>query len=150
LAKGVRGEFPSKGEAMTHITRCAIVGLVALVLAQALWAGSPIRKNGSIVADLDGKYLRQNGSIIAEFDGKYLRVSGSIVAEHDGKNVRKNGSIVAEIDGTYIRKNGSIIWEIEENGTVRKNGSIFYTVDGFTGSEEMRWRVAAYLLFFAT
>lgn len=136
---------------MRRALRLTLAGLAALGLAQALWAGGNyIRKNGSIVAQFDGDYIRENGSIIAQFDGKYLRVNGSIVAEFDGKHIRKSGSIVAEIDGRYVRKGGSIIWEIEENGTVRKNGAIFCKVDDFTGSEEMRWRVAAFLLFFAT
>jgi len=125
------------------------IAAIVLVLPATAMAGNYIRKNGSIVAELDGHYLRQNGSIIAEFDGKYVRKNGSILAEFDGKYIRKSGSIVAEIDGHYIRKSGSIVWEIESNGYVRKSGSIFYQVDGYTDSDTMKEKVAAFLLFFA-
>lgn len=135
---------------MRKLPKTLWVAWAALLVAGVAWAGSSIRKNGSIVAEFDGAYIRQNGSILAQFDGMYLRQAGSIVAERDGRYIRQRGSIVAEMDGNYIRQNGSIVWVIEENGTVRKRGTLFYTVEGYTGSEEMRWRVAAFLLFFAT
>jgi hypothetical protein len=121
----------------------------ALLLPAAARADNDIRKNGSIVAEIDGQYLRQRGSIVAEFDDRYVRKSGSIVLEFDGRYVRERGSIVAEIDGRYVRKSGSIDWEIEGNGTVRRHGSIFYTVDGYTDSESLKRKVVAFLLLFA-
>ncbi len=126
-----------------------LVLLAVLFYSSLALAGPYIRKHGSIVGELDGNYLRKNGSIVAEFDGRYVRKSGSIHAEFDGHYIRKNGSIHAEIDGRYVRKNGSIVWEIESNGYVRKDGSIVYQIDGYSDSEEMKQRVAAYLLFFA-
>lgn len=126
-----------------------IVSLVAINLPSLSVAHNYIRKKGSVVAEIDGKYLRQHGSIIAEFDGKYLRKAGSIIAGLDGKYIRKNGSIYAEIDGKHIRKMGSIEWTIEDNGDCRRKGSVVYKIDDYTGSEMMKWKVAAFLLFFA-
>ena len=137
---------------MTMKTHRAVLGaalaLVLLVPALAV-AGPNIRKNGSIVAEIDGDHLRQHGSIVADFDGNSVRRSGSIVLEFDGHNVRERGSIIAEIDGHYVRRGGSIEWEIEGNGNVRRHGSIFYTVDDFTDSEAMKRKVVAFLLLFA-
>lgn len=127
----------------------AIVGLACLLPGLDAWAGPYIRKQGSIVAELDGNYLRQRGSIVAEFDGRYVRERGSIVLEFDGRYLRQRGSIIAEIDGRYLRKQGSIAWEIEPNGTVRRHGSIAYTVDGYTDSDAMKRKVAAFLLLYA-
>ena len=134
---------------MAKALKLSLLVIALSFLPLALLASNYIRKSGSIVAEFDGKYIRQNGSIVAEFDGKYMRVQGSIKLQWDGKYIRQNGSIVAELDGKYIRKNGSISWEIEPKGTVRRNGSIVYTVDGYTDSEVMRWKLAAYLLYFA-
>ena len=53
------------------------------------------------------------------------------------------------VDGNYIRMSGSIVWEIDDRGYARKHGSIMYSVDGYTGSERMKQKVAAFLLFFA-
>jgi len=131
-------------------SRLVLVAAAVAVLVPALASASPhIRKSGSIVAEIDGRYLRERGSIVAEFDGNYVRRSGSIVLEFDGRYVRERGSIVAEIDGRYVRKSGSIEWEIEGNGTVRRHGSIFYTVDDYTDSEAMKRKVVAFLLLFA-
>lgn len=130
--------------------RAAVMVLLAVLLVPALVLANPhIRKSGSIVAELDGRYLRQKGSIVAEFDGNRVRQSGSIVLEFDGRHVRQRGSIVAEMDGRYVRKQGSIMWEIEGNGTVRRRGSIAYTVDDFTDSDAMKRKVVAFLLLFA-
>jgi hypothetical protein len=128
---------------------CIVFCLVLFIGSLNAQAGSNIRKNGSIVAEIDGDNIRVNGSIVAEFDGNNLRKSGSIYAELDGKNIRKDGSIYAEIDGDNIRKDGSIIWQIESNGNARKNGSIMYALEGYSGSETMKWKFAAYLLFLA-
>lgn len=131
-----------------QVIRIVIATLLFLVLSEGLsYARSAIRKSGSIVAEIDGRYLRQRGSIVAEFDGKYVRKSGSIVLEFDGRYVRKSGSIVAEIDGRYIRRSGSIVWEIDQNGTVRQHGSIAYTVDDYSDSDKLQ--VVAFLLLFA-
>lgn len=127
------------------LTVCTVLGL----FGQGAFARPYIRKQGAIVAELDGRYLRKGGTIVAEFDNNYVRQRGTIIAEFDGKYIRQRGSIVAEIDGRYIRKRGSIEWEIEPNGIVRRSGRIVYTVDDYTGSEAMQREVAAFLLFFA-
>ncbi len=133
-----------------HRPSILMAAAALLVAAEGLAeARSCIRKSGSIVAEIDGRYLRQGGSIVAEFDGKYVRRSGSIVAEFDGRYVRQRGSIVAEMDGRYVRKSGSIEWEIEPDGDVRRHGSLFYHVDDYTDSEVMKQKVVAFLLFFA-
>lgn len=132
--------------------RAEILMAVAAVILAAegvAEARTTIRKSGSIVAEIDGRYLRQGGSIVAEFDGRYVRRSGSILAEFDGRYVRQRGSIIAEIDGRYVRKSGSIEWEIEPDGDVRRRGSLFYRVDDYTDSEVMKQKVVAFLLFFA-
>lgn len=130
----------------------------SVLMAAAVWilaaegeaeARSTIRKSGSIVAEIDGRYLRQHGSIVAEFDGRYVRRSGSIIAEFDGRHVRQRGSIIAEIDGRYVRKSGAIEWEIEPDGDIRRHGSLFYHVDDYTDSEVMKQKVVAFLLFLA-
>lgn len=128
-----------------------VMAAAALILAAEgmAEARSVIRKSGSIVAEMDGRYLRQGGSIVAEFDGRYVRRSGSILAEFDGRYVRQRGSIIAEIDGRYVRKSGSIEWEIEPDGDIRRHGSLFYHVDDYTDSEAMKQKVVAFLLFFA-
>ncbi len=119
---------------MLNIRLMIIALAFVMAVPMVAEAGSYIRKNGSIVAEIDGDYLREHGSIIATFDGRYLR---------------KNGSIYAEFDGNYIRMSGSIVWEIDDRGYARKHGSIMYSVDGYTGSERMKQKVAAFLLFFA-
>lgn len=131
-------------------TRLVITFLLfATALPAAAEVRAHIRKNGSIVAEIDGEHLRERGAIVATFDDRYVRQRGAILAQFDGRYVRQRGTIVAEIDGRYIRKSGSIAWEIEPNGNVRRSGSIRYTVDGYTDSVRMKRKVAAYLLFFA-
>ncbi len=105
-----------------------------------------LRKNGTIVASIDGKYFRSNGSIVGEYDGSYVRRNGSIIGQIDDCYIRSNGSIIGQIDGDYLRSNGSILYEIDHNGYVRKNGSIYLQIDGYTPA--LKKAVAAYLFFF--
>lgn len=130
--------------------RVLLVTLSLFVAAEGTaMARTYIRKDGRIVAEIDGRYLRQNGMVVAEFDGKYVRQSGRIIAEIDGRYIRERGQIIAEIDGKLIRKSGAVAWEIEPNGNVRRHGRLMYTVDDYTDSTAMKEKVAIFLLFFA-
>lgn len=112
-------------------------------------AATHIRKQGSIVAEIDGRYLRKGSTIVAQFDGDKVRSEDRIVAEFDGRYLRREGSIVVEIDDRFVRQSGAIVWEIRKNGDIRKGGSIHYHVDGGVDSEDMMRKVVAYLLLFA-
>jgi hypothetical protein len=141
--------FKRCGNWLTVLSGCALTIGVVLLQPALAEAGSNIRKDGSIVAEIDGRYLRQRGSIVAEFDGDNVRRSGSIVLTFDGRYVRERGSIIAEIDGRNIRRKGSIEWQIDGNGNVRRHGSISYSVDGYTDSESMKRKIVTFLLLFA-
>jgi|GEM_PF-591331 len=105
-----------------------------------------IRKNGAIVASIDGRYFKSSGLFIGEYDGTYIRSNGQILGQMDGRWIRANGSIIGEIDGNYLRSNGSIIYILENNGYVRKDGRIYLQVDGY--SEDLKLRLVIYLFFF--
>ncbi|MGV8121661.1 MAG: hypothetical protein AB2L14_18020 [Candidatus Xenobiia bacterium LiM19] len=123
-----------------------LFGIMSALASPPARAEHYIRKNGAIVASIDGRYFKSNGLFTGEYDGTYIRSNGKILGQIDGRWIRANGSIIGEIDGNYLRSNGSIIYIIENNGYVRKDGRIYLQVDGY--SEDLKLRLVIYLFFF--
>ncbi len=109
-----------------------------------------IRQHGTVIAEIDHKVLRQRGAQVAEFEGRTVRQRSSVVAEYDGRFIRQHGTIVAEIDGRFVRPKIGVSWEIDKHGVIRRRGMPLYHLDGYTDTPTQRWRVAAFLLFFAS
>lgn len=116
-----------------------LVVISILLTGLPTYAGTDIRKGGSVVARVDDHgTIRVRGSGVGRFDsGGAIRVGGRVVGNIDNDGtIRRGGSVAGKIDaGGYVRIRGRVVGRVEDSGDVRRKGSVIGSARGLNRSQ---------------